>query len=573
VSSGIAEQRLATMYKEVVPDPMRRADIRVRLSNASRGVSDAREPLQQPVVLGFALVGVLLLVASANTGGLLLARFTSRSGEFGVRIAVGAGRARLMRQLIAESLLLAVLAATAGLLVARVAAPVLLGLIPLGPEPLDFDLRFDWRLAGFTAGLAAVAGLIAGGAPLFRLFQADAAAILTQNTRSVARGRRRLTEILIAAQVACSLLLLVAAGGMTRTLVNLGRVNPGFDVAGVLAITVDAAGHMSDDPSLRTYYAQLHERIASVPQIARVTSAQFGIMTDAATTGTVEIAGWSPVSDDDGWVQLFWIGPDFFEVLRMPIVAGSSIGRHEMAGAESVAVVNQAFAESYFGGVASAVGRTVNRNVRIVGVTADAYYGTLRDEPVRAMFIPYTQAPTRAVRTFLARTNGDTSGAIASVMAAIREHDSRLKVEVTTLSDQIAATLSRERFVAVLAVILSGLALVLSCAGLYAGVAYSVSERRRELAVRLALGATGGDIVRLVLRSPLRVTVIGLILGIPGAYLFMRAVAALLFGVRPFDPATIAACGAGLVAIAAVAALMPARRAAAVDPQECFKCT
>ncbi len=572
VASALAEQRIATLYSEVSPD-WSDAEIRVSLTDASRGASDAREPLHQPVVIGLALVGVLLLVACANAGGLLLTRFTSRTGEFGVRIAIGAGRGRLMRQLIIEALLVAGMAAAAGLLVAYLAAPLLLGFIPLGSSPLDFELRFDWRLAGFAAALAAGAALIAAGASIVRLLQSDTSTILTHNTRAIVRGRRRGTEILIAAQVACALLLVVAAAAMTRTLINLGRVDPGFDPAGVIVISVDASGRAPDEASLRAYFAQLHERIASAPQITRVSSTQFGLMTTGATTGTVEIPGWSPVSDEDRWVRLFWVGPEFFEALRMPLLAGSSLGRAEAAGPERVAVVNRAFAEFYFGSVANAVGRMVNRKVRIVGVTADAHYGTLRDEPVRAMFVPYTQAPTRTVRTFLARTTGDTSGALRSALVAIRAYDSKLTMKGTTLSDQIATTLSRERFVAVLASVLSALALVLSCAGLYAAVAYSVAERRKELAVRLALGATGKDIVRLVLRDPLRVTLIGLLLGIPGAYAIMRTLAALLFDVAPFDIPSIAVCGLALMAVAAVAALWPARRAATINPQECLKST
>ena len=575
VSTPVAEQRMAALYWDVISkDPLLRGgEVRVTLPDASRGASDARESLQRPVVLGLALVGVLLAVACANTGGLLLARLTSRSGEFGVRIAIGAGRARLLRQLIVEALLLAAMAAAAGLLVARVAAPVLLRSIPLTSMPADFEVRFDWRLVAFTAAIAAVAALVAGGASLLHLRRTDTSAILTLNSRLIVRGRRRMTEILIATQVACSLLLLVAAGAMTRTLINLGRVDPGFDAGGIIAISVDATGRTADARSLPAYYARLQERIASAPQVAGVSFAQIGLMTNAATTGTVEIAGWSPAADADRWVRMFFVGPDFFETLGMPLLAGNGIGGTESASRERVAVVNRAFAEFYFGSIAGAVGRTVNRDIRIVGVTADARYTTLRDEPVRAMFVPSTQARPRTGMTFIVKSAGDTSNATTAALAAIRAHDSGLKAKAATLSDQIAATLSRERFVAMLASVLSGLALFLSCGGLFATVAYAVSERHRELAVRLALGATTRDIVLVVLRGPLRITAIGLILGIPGTYAIMQAVAAFLFDVAPFDLPTIAGSGVALMALATAAALWPARRAAAIDPQECLKST
>lgn len=574
VSTAVAEQRMASLFRETVPLPIQRnGEVRVILPDASRGASDARESLQRPVTIGLMLVGVLLLVACANTGGLLLAQVTSRAGEFGVRIAIGAGRTRLLRQLTVEALVVAVLAAAAGLLAARLAAPFLLRTIPLGSTPLDFELRFDWRLAAFTGALAAIGGLICACIPLFRLLRSDPSAILSRNSRSIVRGRRRLTDVLIATQVACSLLLLVSAGAMTRTLINLGRVDPGFDATGVVAITVDATGRTPDLQSLPEYYRRLQERIASMPWISRVSFAQVGLMTSAATTGTVEIAGWSPPSDEDRWVRVFFVGPDFFEALGMRLLAGRSIGRREAAGRERVAVVNRAFADLYFGGVAVAVGRTVNRDVRIIGVAADARYGTLRDEPVRAMFLPYTQAPPRTAMTFVVRTTGRIAPAIEAALVAIRMHDPALKRNVATLDDQIAATSARERFVAVLAAVLSGLALLLSCAGLYAAVAYGVTERRNELAVRLALGATGPDVVRLMLAGPLRVTAIGVVLGIPAAYAVMRAAAALLYEVTPFDVPTIAVCGCALAALACVAAILPARRAAAIDPHECLKCS
>jgi len=569
MAPAVAEQRIAILYKEVAIGPnsmLRRGEVRVALPSASGGASDARDRLERPMVVGLALVGLLLLVACANTGGLLLARFTSRSGEFGLRLAVGAGHSRLMRQVIVEGLLLATLASAVGLLIAWMAAPLLLSSIPIGPIPPTFELRFDWRLALFASGLAVAAGLMTAGAPLLRLQQSGASSALSENARTIVRGRRRLTQMLIALQVACSLLLLVTAGAMTRTLINLGHVDPGFEATGVVSIAVDASGRTPDLTGLPAYFAALQERVASAPGVADVSFAQTGIMTEAATTGTIEVAGWTPRSDEDRWARMFWVAPGFFEALRMRLVAGKSIGLQQAAGRERVAVVNRSFAEFYFGRVADALDRTVNHNVRIVGVVADASYGTLRDEPVRAMFVPYTQAPPRTQVTLVVRTTGDVAAGAAAAVDAIRGHDSALRPRVARLEDQIAATLSRERFVAVLATVLSGLALLLSCGGLYATVAYAVSERQNELALRIALGATGSSIVRLLVSDPMRVTVLGLLLGVPGAYIVMRALSALLFGVAPFDPGMVVTAGAALLAVAAGSVVWPARRAVRIDP-------
>jgi predicted permease len=575
VSVAAAEGQMAVMYRDVAlrNSLLRSGEIRVRLLAAGTGASDAREAIEFPVVLGLALAGVLLLVACANTGGLLAARATARAGEFGIRIAVGAGRLRLIRQLFIEALLIAALAAAAALAVAAFAAPALLSAIPLGSGATDFESRFDLRLVAFTAALGLAAALVAGAAPIIRFMGSTRSVFLPQSRSSAVSSRRRVTNALIAAQVACSMLLLTAAAGMTGTLINLHNVDPGFDPTGIAAITVDATGRSANGGPAPSYYTALHRTLSALPQTAAVSFAQVGLMTSAATTGTVEFAGWSPSKDEDRWTRLFWVGPDFFDTLRIPVLAGGTIGAREVAGRERIAVVNRAFAEFYFGSVPAALGRIVNRDIRIVGVAADARYGNLREAPVRAMFVPFTQAPPRSRMTFIVRSRDRNPDLARAIMAAVRSHDPALKPRITPLSDQVAATFSRERFVAGLATGLSALALLLSCAGLYAAVAYAVSQRRHELAVRLALGASGRDVVRLLLSSPLRVTIFGVIAGIPAAYALMRAVASLLFDVRPFDVRIVTGCGLALLAVAAAAALWPARRALAIDPKQSLECT
>lgn len=572
VSTAVAEQRVTALFRGTAPTMWRGDELRVELLDAGLGVSDVRAPLEQPLLIGLTLVGVLLLVACANTGGLLLARFAFRRGEFAIRVAIGAGRARLVRQLVAKSLLLAAIAAVAGLVVARLAAPLLLNSIPIGSVPADFDLRFDWRLIFFTAGTSSAAALLAAAASLVRLLRADPSDLLRAETRSVVPDRRRLTHALIAAQVACSLLLLVGAGSMARSLINLRRVEPGFDLAGVLAVTVDAFGRAADAAALRGDFTRLQEQLASAPHVEDVSIIQFPLLTSAKTTGTVDVPGFSPATDDDRWVRVFFVGPRFFEMLRMPVISGRGIEVRDNARGERVTVVNQQFARFYFGQRDLAIGRTVNRDVRIVGVVADARYNTLRDAPVRAMFVPFSQAPPRSSMTFLLRAAGDPELAAGSATAAVRAYDPQLKMKVTTLADYLASTLSRERFVAVLAAGFSGLALFLACAGLYGTVSYAISERRSELAVRLALGATASDIARLMLKDPLRTAAIGVVAGVPAVYVVMRTLSALLFGVSTFDVSLVLACAAGLLVIAAAAAVWPARRALTIDPLECLKC-
>jgi predicted permease len=570
-SIAVAEQKMTAIYQSLGPSAARDQKVALTLGDASRGVSDAREDLRRPLALGLVLVGVLLIVACANTGGLLVARFAARRTEFGVRIAIGAGRGRLVRQLAVEALLLALLAGAAALVIVRIAAPLLAAMVPAGSTPADFEVRFDWRLIAFTmlTSLAAAAG--AGAMSLRQLTRTDTTTVLNAASRSVVRGRRTAMNVLIASQVGCSLLLLVVTGAMGRTLINLRHVDPGFEPDGAVAITVNASARAMEPAAVPPYFAALHARIAAMPQVAQVTLSQMGLLTRGMTTGSLDVPGWSAASEEERGVRLFFVGANFFETVGMPMIAGESLGSRDVADRQRVAVVTRHFAQFYFGSPQNAIGRFVNRDVRIIGVVADARYNTYRDTPVRAMFVPFTQAPPRPTMTFIVRAAGDHRQAIGAVTAAIRAHDPVLKVTTTTLSSLVDATMARERFAASVAAALALLALVLSCAGVYATVAFAVSERRRELAVRFALGATTRDIARLIVGGPMRVTVAGIVLAVPAAYGLMRGMATLLFGVPPFDLPMVLACGLALAAVAAAAAALPAWRAASIDPQECLR--
>ena len=570
ISTAVAEQKLGAIYKSLGPSMAREGELQLTLGDASRGVSDARGELRWPIALGLVLVGALLIVACANTGGLLVARFAARRTELGVRIAIGAGRGRLLRQLLVEALMLAVLAAAAGLLIAQAAAPMLAAAVPAGSAPVAFEVRFDWRLIAFTILTSVAAALGAAAMSLRQMMRSDTSAALNAGSRSVVRGRRTAMDVLVAAQVGGALLLLIVTGGMGRTLLNLRDVDPGFDPGDAVAITVNASARALDPPALPAYFSTLYDRIAGMPQVARVSLSQIGLMTRGMTTGTLDVPGWTAATDEDRWVRFFWVGPNFFETTGMRIVAGESLGPLQ-TGDGRVAVVSRQFAEFYFGSVQNALGRFVNRDVRIIGVVADARYNTFRDAPARVMFLPFTQAPPRSTMTFIVRPAGDQRQTISAVTAAIRAHDPQLKVSATPMSSLVEATMGRERFAASVAAGLTLLALFLSCAGVYATVAFAVSERRRELAVRFALGATGRDVARLVLQGPIRVALGGIVVGVPCAYALMRAVSALLFGVAPFDLVTVLAAGLALLGVAVAAAALPAWRATSIDPQECLR--
>ena len=572
VQVPVAEERLRAVYAGAAPSLARGSELKVELLPAARGIADARELLEQPLRIALLFGLALLVVACANTGGLLLARFASRREEFAVRFAMGAGRGRLARQLVVEALLVGSVAALAGLAAATVFGPALLRAIPIGAAAPDFDLHLDWRVLTFAAGAGLLAVLVASGISLWRALRVHEASTLeVSGGRSIVRSRRRITQALIAAQVALSLLLLAAAGGMARSLVNLRHVDPGFDATRGFFLTVDAAARAADPDALAGYFRRLGERLAAAPQVAGASLVQFPLLTSASTTGTVDVAGFSPAHDDDRWVRVFFVGAGFLETTGMRLLAGRDIQPRDRRGAERVAVVNETLARFYFGRPELALGRTINADVRVVGIVADARYNTLRDAPVRAMFVPFEQARPRPSMTFVVRPRGEQQAALRAAADAVRTYDPEVRFRLATMEQQVTASLTRERFVASLAGVLSALALFLSCTALYGAVVYAVAERRPELAVRSALGASRRDIVRLVLGDPLKTAATGILIGLPAAYLVLRSLSALLFGIAPFDAPTLLACAACLLLTTALAAIRPAQRAAAVDPLECLR--
>jgi predicted permease len=570
VTPPVAEQKLAALYRVAMPGPAKVADIVASLPDASRGVSGARAALERPLWLGLALVSILVVVACANTGALILARFVSRQTEFGVRAAIGAGRWRLGRQLTLEALLVSGAAGALALTAGWLAAPLLMRAMPETGSQVAFELRFDTRLTAFTAALAGLCAAAVAAASLFRLWRSDPLLLLNGDNRSIAAGSRRITRALVAVQIACSLLLVVGAVSMARTLANLRGVDIGFDPARTFIINVNATG-LTDPATMSVYHGRLHERLAALPGVAGATMAQLGILARGQTVGSVQVPGFSPSSDEDRISRVFFVGPGYFDTLGMRIIAGRDLSPPDGVGRRRATVVNERFAQFYFGSVAAALDRTINGDVRIVGVVADAHYNTPRDEPPRAMFVPYGPLQRPAMAHIVRASGGDMAATIRAAQEAVKAHDPRLRPRIATADELMTLSLARERFFASIASTLSGLALLLACAGLHAAVAYAISQRRGELAVRLALGASSRDLLSAVLREPVATTIAGLSLGVPGAYIVMRSAASLLYGVSPFDLPTIALCAALLSGAGLLAAAWPARRALAIDPVEALR--
>ena len=562
VSTPVAEDRLASIYRVAMPGMTRGAQVHATLQDATGGIALSRESLRLPLRLGLALAAILMVIASANTGGLLLSRFIERRGELALRLAIGADRSRLTLQLSIETLLLALAAAVVGTLLAWVGAPALLRVLSDSGVHSSFDVRMNARVVLFATAMGGLGALAALGASLFSLWRSEPSLTGNREFRRQIRTPGRLSMVLVGAQVACTLLLLVGATSMARTIANLRHVPLGFDSAHLLFVTVNAAG-LTDRSGMSSYHARLQEQLAGIPGVRRAALAQLGLLTSSTTVGTIDVPGFTPVTDEDRIARIFFVDAGYFDTVRMPLVAGRTFEPHQRL---NVAVVNEEFARFYFGSASQAIGRVYNRDVRIEGVVADAHYSTLRGERhARAVFVHYGPVQ-RAAMTHILRLDGAQTAVAESVRAAVRAHDSRLRPVISTSEELMASSLARERFFAVIATTLAVLALVLACGGFCATVGYAASQRTSEFAIRMALGAPRVAILSLLLQGPVRTVIVGLIAGAPAVFLVMRSAKAMLFGVPSFDPPVVAACAGLLLTIGVAASAWPAYRATRIDP-------
>ena len=538
-------------------------------------VADARAGLL--VLLAAALF--VLLIACVNEANLLLARGSSRRGELAVRSALGAGRGRLAAQLLTESVLLALVGGAVGVGVAYLLTDMLVALAPAG-TPLIEDVTVDGRALAFAAAITLVAGLLFGLFPALRGSHGGLHDALREGGRGdTGSGGAGVRQALVAAQVAIALVLLVGSGLLIRTFDNLRSVDLGFDSEGVLAFQVSLpAADYENAAALRSFHAVVQERLAALPGVSSV-----------GATGSLPLAGFNgdrgftiegrPLPPP-GTSQAVWyrqVTPPLHETLRIPIVRGRGIEASDDEQAPRVVVVNEALARRYFPDQ-DPIGQRLNFDDpdepvwwEIVGVAADVKHFSIRGETRDALYASFAQMPTRTM-FYVLRSDRDLSALAAEVRGTLGELDPNLAAgRLEPLETYVRDAVAPERFVTLLLVLFAGVAMALAVVGLYGVVSYQVNSRMREMGVRLALGARGGEVAALVVRRSLAVVAVGLAIGIVGAVGLTRFMEALLFGVSPTDPLIYLAVGAGLTAAAALATLLPARRAASVDPVEVLR--
>jgi putative ABC transport system permease protein len=546
---------------------------------AASGPAWLRTRYQRPLLVMMAVAGIVLLIACANVANLLLARAAGRQHEFSTRLALGASRLRLGRQLLAESLLLAGLGAAVGLAFAVWGSALLVRQLSTPRDTIALEVGLDWRVIAFTAAVAIATALLFGVAPAFRAGSVEALGTLRQQGRAMGGPRRGFSgSPLVVVQVALSLVLVVPAGLFVRTFNRLASLDLGFDRDAVLVVSLDASRSQTAPADRLALYERVREAVAALPGITGAGLSEITPVSGAGWNGPVIGPELAHLSDRERMTFLNAVTPGWFATYGTTLLAGRDFDSRDRAAAPRVAIVNEAFARRFLSG-GNPVGRTIRRQegpgdtvghaVEIVGLVEDAAYRSVRDPVPPVMYLPMAQAAADGPRAAVAlsvRTTVAPSLLTNSLTAAIAEVDSDLSLTFRPLGTYVAASLVRERMLAILSGFFGTLALLLAGIGLYGMTSYAVSRRRAEIGIRMALGAEAGRVVRLVLRRVAVLVGLGVLLGAGVSLWASRFVSALLYGLEPRDPTTLIAAAFTLAAIGALAAWLPARRAARIDP-------
>ena len=547
----------------------------VTLAEGQGGLSGLRRNYSKPLRMLMAIVGMVLLIACANVGSLLLSRAASRKAEISLRMALGATRRRIIRQLITESMLLAGIGGLLGVLLAQWGVFVLVGLVaPTSP----LDTRPDVGILAFTAGVSILAGILFGLIPAIQASRTDLAGAMKEKSRTKnGLGRLNLSSLMVVLQVGLSMVLLTGAGLFARSLLKLQNEDVGFNRNNVLLVGTDSrlAGYKTNE--LAGLYLQIIERLSTLPTVQNVSIATYAPMSGSSRSSSVKITGYTPQPDEDLVVQDMLTGPKYAETLGVPLLRGRELELRDNASAPRVAVVNSTFAEKYFKNQ-NPIGRTFTfddeeaekgAQIEIVGVIGDVKWYDARDKTQPAVYRPILQIQDQGAYTATVhiRTTSDPTPLTSQVRQMINQIDDKLPIfGVTTLDEQMHKNLDQERLIAQLVSFFGALALILACIGLYGVMAHGVARRTNEIGIRMALGARGGNIAWMVIRETLYLVLAGLVIGVPAALVGAKLISAQLFGLRPTDPLTLVGASVVLTIVALLAGYLPARRASRVNP-------
>jgi predicted permease len=575
--NGTLQQFLMSRAGEELTEDRRRTleASHVQLRAGGQGISGLRFFYADSLRMLMIIVGLVLLIVCANVGNLLLSRSASRQMEIAMRRALGASASRLARQLLTESVLLALLGGVLGILFASWGVGVLVGFVA---RTAPIDVSPDSTVMTFTAGVSLLAGILFGLAPAIRSSRGDLATALKVKATRSGGGRSRfgLASILVVSQVAVSLVLLAGAGLFVRSLLMLQKADIGFDKENVLLVDIDPRLAGYTPTQLSALYQQLLDRINALPSVRSASISSFSPLSGNSRTSTISVQGYVSRENENMVVSHLLIGPRYAETLGLPVLMGRQFGIQDTPASQRVAVVNEAFAQ-YFFKDENPIGRRFGfstapesaDDIEIVGVVGNAKHQGVDKEPVRTAYLPVLQIQDQSAYSsnIEIRTDGDPRAAASDVRSTIAQVDGTLPiVNVYTFAARIDASLGQQRMSAQLVSFFGLLALVLACVGLYGVMSSAVSRRTNEIGIRMALGAERRSILWMVLRETMLLVLVGMAIGVPGSLGFAGLVSTQLYGIDSADPMTIVAAAICLTLVAVLAGYLPARRASRVDP-------
>jgi predicted permease len=574
----IALQQLLTSKAGSQATPESKASLaknKIRLFDGAAGISGLRFVYSEPLHILLVVVALVLLIACANVGNLLLARAVARSTEVTLRLALGASRGRLIRQLLTESVMLAVIGAAFGILLAHWAVQVLVKFLA-GTSPLHTSLNLP--ILAFTVGITLVAGIIFGIAPALQAGRTDLVTALKMGSSRVAGGGRKFgtTQGLVVGQIAMSLVLLVGATLFARSLLNLENQPLGFNQENVVLARINPRLAGYKPAEVGALYRKIYDRLHALPGVQAATIASYSPLGRSNSTSTLSVQGYEAKQNENTGAQTVFVGPDYPHALGMQLLLGREITLQDTVGAAKVAMVNEAFVRHFFPNQ-DPIGHRFgfgdeksSGDYEIIGVLKDAHFAGADEKKVQeTVFPPLLQEQSQAALNaeVEVRTVGDPAAATAAIRASISQEDSRLPITgVQSLHEQVAGTFKQQQLAARLVSFFGGLALLLACVGLYGVVSQGIARRTNEIGVRMALGAQRGNILWMVLRDTLLLLLFGLAIGIPAAFGASHFISSQLYGVRSTDILSFSLGIVVLAAVSIVAGYLPARRASKVDP-------
>lgn len=545
------------------------------LRDGARGRPQLSNGSGPQLMVLMSMVGLVLFIACANVAGLLTARGAARQREIGIRLSLGASRARLIRQLVVESLLLSVTGALLGLAIGAWTSSALVRFASENGIADGLSSTLSPAVLTFACALALVSGVLFGVAPSLRITRVELVSTLKEQAGALSSGlaHTRLRQVLVVGQVALTLLLVTAAGGFARSLFNVKQIDLGLRTAHVLQFSVAPQLNGYDQARSFAFFRQLEDGISGLPGVLSLSGAQEPLIADSDRGSNVTVEGEPPSLAGTRHVMRNAVGPGHFSNMGIPLLGGREFTRADLAGSPKVAILNETMAKTFFP-TGDALGRRMKfgggsdpLDMEIIAVVKDSHHSGVKEEPKPFVYLPYTQEKNLGALTYYVRTSQDPAALATAVRSVVSQLDSTLPIDsVRSFEDQINRQLASDWLTAALAEIFGVLAALLAAIGIYGLLAYAVTQRTREIGVRMALGADTGRVGRMILNDVSRLVGIGILLGLPLAYGLSRLVNSMLYGVKAFEFPIVGSALLVMVVVALAAAYLPARRATRVDP-------